>query len=274
MKLSVIIPASNEAKLLPGCLAALEQSSGALPDREVVVVSNGSRDGTAAVAEGERRRMAAAGWHLTVLDLPDGGKPAALDAGDYAAHGAIRAYLDADVTVSTPLMAALVAVLDRPDPAYASGVPRIVGRGMAARLYARTWARVPFMRRGVPGCGLFAMNRAGRSRWGRWPQVIADDAFARLNFAPAERHRVPHPYDWPIAEGWGHLVRVRRRQDRGVAELAERFPELTANDDTSAPGPAAMLGLALRDPLSFAAYAGVAVAVRAKPAPADWTRSR
>jgi hypothetical protein len=49
----------------------------------------------------------AAGWRLVVLDLAVGSKPLALDAGDRAASGMTRAYLDADVTVSPPLMAEL-----------------------------------------------------------------------------------------------------------------------------------------------------------------------
>ncbi|NAZ37823.1 glycosyltransferase [Rubellimicrobium sp. CFH 75288] len=277
-RLSVVIPAANEARLLPACLAALAASEPVPGGAEAVVVSNGSTDGTAAAAEAMRPLLAAAGWGLAVLDLPRGGKPGALDAGDAAARGDLRAYCDADVTVSPGLLPALARVLDRPDPAYASGRPAIRGRGLAARLYARAWARVPFMaqtaRGGVPGCGLFAVNAPGRARWGDWPRIIADDAFARLHFAPAERHLVPHPYDWPIAEGVAALVRVRRRQDEGVREIARRFPHLLAQEDVPKPGPRAVLRLMAADPLAFAAYAGVALAVRARRADGGWSRSR
>ncbi|EPX82377.1 Glycosyltransferase involved in cell wall biogenesis [Rubellimicrobium thermophilum DSM 16684] len=276
--LSVIVPAANEARLLPGCLAALAASDPIPGGAEVVVVANGSTDGTAQAAEAMRGPLAAAGWDLTVLDLPQAGKTAALQAGDEAARGAMRAYLDADVTVSPRLMGGIVRVLDRAEAAYASGRPVIVGRGLAARLYARAWAQVPFFARmaqgAVPGCGLFAVNAAGRARWGAWPRLIADDAFVRLLFAPQERHLVPEPYDWPIAEGLGALIRVRRRQDRGVAELAERYPHLPAREDTPRPGPAALLRLMAADPLAFAVYAGVALAVRMRPHDGAWSRSR
>jgi glycosyltransferase involved in cell wall biosynthesis len=272
--LSVVVPASNEARLLPGCLEALLRSEAPHLPVEAVVVSNGSRDGTAEVARGFAAAFAARGWGLLVLDLTHGGKPGALDAGDAAATGSLRAYLDADVTLSPPLLAGLARVLDRPEPAFASGRPRITGEGPVSRLYARTWARVPFMTSGVPGCGLFAVNAAGRARWGAWPPIIADDAFARLNFAPHERHLVPHDYGWPIAEGLAALVRVRRRQDRGVTELAELFPHLVANEGKAPLGAGGLTRLALRDPLGFMAYAGVAAAVRLGRHDGSWSRSR
>lgn len=272
--LSVIVPASNEARLLPGCLRALLASDPPHLPVEAVVVSNGSRDGTAAVARGFEAAFSARGWALVVLDLPEGGKPGALDAGDAAAGGAVRAYLDADVTVSPPLLAGIARALDREEPAYASGPPAIAGEGLAARLYARVWRRVPFMTAGVPGCGLFAVNAPGRARWGLWPRIIADDAFARLNFAPTERHLVPHPYRWPIAEGVRALVRVRRRQDRGVREVASLYPGLMANEDKGRLGAGGAARLALGDPLGFVAYAGVALAVRLGRDGGGWSRGR
>lgn len=272
--ISIIIPASNEVRLLPVCLKALFASESPHLATEVIVVSNGSKDGTADAARGFESAALTRGWRLEVLDLPQGGKLGALNAGDRAARGATRLYLDADVIVSQRLLSRLAQVLDRPEAAYASGQVRIRGRGLASRAYARLWAQVPYMTHGVPGCGLFAVNAAGRARWGDWPQIIADDAFARLHFTPAERHLVPEPYDWPVAEGLPALVRVRRRQDRGVAEVAERFPHLMANEDKPRLDARGLAALGLRDPLGFAAYAGVAMAVRAKPADGNWSRGR
>lgn len=272
--LSVIIPASNEARLLPRCLSSLLDSEPRDLPVEVIVASNGSRDGTAEVARSFAPAMAARGWRLEVLDLPEGGKLGALNAADRLAKGAARAYLDADVTLSPRLLGGLLRALDRPEPAYASGQLRIGARGAAARAYARLWARVPFMARGVPGCGLFAVNLAGRARWGEWPPIIADDLFARLHFAPKERHLVPEPYDWPIAEGFAALVRVRRRQDRGAAQIAERFPHLLANEDKRPPGARGVADLALRDPVGFGVYTAVALAVRARRADDNWSRGR
>lgn len=271
MLLSVIIPAHNEAALIGPCLDAVARSAAPGLPGEVIVVTNGCTDDTAAVAARARSDLEAAGWSLRIIELVRSGKTGALTAGDRAAAGGIRAYLDADVTVSSDLLREVVHTLDVPAPRYASGRVRIVGDGPVSRAYARLWARVPYMARTVPGCGFFAMNAAGRARWSDWPDVIADDLFARLNFTPEERHSVDATYDWPIARGFGRLVRVRRRQDAGVSEIARRFPELLRNEDKSS---GAGAGLALRDPLGFAVYAGVALAVRLRRQGPEWSRGR
>jgi len=273
--LAVLIPAANEEGQIGACLAALAGADPPGVPVAVIVVANGCRDATAQVAREAGAALAARGWALRVIELAAGGKTLALNAGDAAAADAgLRLYLDADVTLAPDFLAALVPVLARPEPAFASGRVRITGRGRVARAYARFWARVPFMARGVPGCGAFAVNRAGRARWGAWPEIISDDTFARLQFRPGERHPVAAGYDWPVAEGFAALVRVRRRQDRGVAEIAARFPALLANDDKARPGAGGALRLALADPAGFAVYAGVAAAVRLRRGSSGWSRGR
>jgi glycosyltransferase involved in cell wall biosynthesis len=274
--MTVIIPANNEESLIGSCLTAVLASDPAPFEIEIIVVANGCTDETVAIARTFTDIAHRRGWGMTVLDLPEGGKLNALNAGDRIARGEMRAYLDADVTVSTPLLAQLCATLDRPAPAYASGTLRITAPGgRVARAYARLWARVPFMRAGVPGCGLFAVNGPGRARWGAFPAIIADDAFVRLQFSPAERIGVPATYDWPIADDFASLVKVRRRQDRGVKEIAERFPDLPANDDKAPLGLWGFLDLAVRDPAGFVVYTAVAIAVRTGQGDGQgWSRSR
>lgn len=273
--LSVIIPASNEAEYIGACLGALFASDPVPGGAEAVVVANGCQDATAKVARGFAGQAAAAGWGLVVLDLAEGGKIGALNAGDAAAQGAARAYLDADVRVSGPLMAALAGVLARPDPVYATGtavVPQAQSR--VTRAYARFWQRLPFARSIAPGYGLFAVNAAGRARWGAFPAIISDDTWVRLQFTPAERIQVVPTYLWPMIEGFGALVRVRRRQDRGVAEIAARWPGLLAREGKAPMGARRLLGLAVADPAGFATYAAVSLAVRLKRGSASWTRGR
>jgi hypothetical protein len=126
----------------------------------------------------------------------------------------------------------------------------------------------------APGYGLFAVNAAGRNRWGAFPDIISDDTFVRLQFMPDERVGVPAPYYWPMIEGFGALTRVRRRQDAGVAQLAERFPGILANEGKARLGLSGLLRRALADPLGFATYAAVSVAVKMLRGNSDWTRGR
>lgn len=272
--ITVIIPAHNEAALIGNCLAALFASDPVPVAVEVIVVANGCTDETVAIAEGFADQARAKGWGFGVLDLPGLGKPGALNAGDAGAAFPARVYLDADVTVSAGVLAGLWAALDRPDAAYASGRVQIKGQGATARAYARLWSRVPFMARGVPGCGLFAVNAPGRARWQEFPPIISDDTYVRLQFTPRERHLVEAPYDWPIAEGLAALIRVRRRQDAGVEEIARAYPNCLSNDDKLPLGVKGKMALALQDPLGFLAYTGVALAVKILPAPKDWSRGR
>ncbi|WP_370401076.1 glycosyltransferase family 2 protein [Sulfitobacter sp. JB4-11] len=261
--LSVLIPAHEEAAYLPACMAALLASE-PVPTGgvQIVVMANGCSDDTVAVAEGYRAQVADKGWTLDVLVIARGGKLNALNEGEAVAKGAALLYLDADVVVSPPLVAQIADVLSGDAPAYASGVPHVtVGADPMTRAYTRFWLTTPFMVHGVPGFGVFAMNRAGRARWGDWPDIISDDTFARLNFTPAERHRVPATYDWPMIDGFARLVRVRRRQDAGVAEVAQLFPDLMRNDDVH-DRTVPIWKRALRDPVAFAAFAALRLAVR------------
>ncbi len=274
--LTVIVPANNEAARIGACLGAVVSSDWphAAPV-EVIVVSNGSVDDTAGAARALEPSFAARGWTLTILDREALGKPGALNAGDAQARAAMRLYLDADVTVDPALLGQVADALAAEPARFASGRVDIAGTGWIARAYARFWAKVPFMRHGVPGCGLFAVNKAGRARWDAFPPIIADDLFARLSFAPAERVGVPAAYRWPIAEGFARLVRVRRRQDAGVAEIATLFPEKLANEDKPPFPLGQKLRLAASDPVGFLVYGAVALAVRLTPdANQGWSRGR
>lgn len=274
MSLSIILPACNEGAYIDACLAAVLASTG--PSAvQVIVVANGCTDDTAARARAFAPRFAALGWECTVLELGALGKPGALNAGDGAASHAARLYLDADVIVSPDLLAQIDAALRAPGAVYTSGTPQVTARSFLSRAYARFWSRLPFVAQGVPGFGLYAVNAAGRARWGAFGALISDDTFVRVLFTPAERVKVPAPYDWPIVEGLAPLVNVRRRQDQGVAELAALHPDLMRNEGKASPGKAWLLGQLLRDPVGFATYAGVSLLVRLGAGrQSGWVRGR
>lgn len=274
---SVLIPAHNEADYLPACLDALLASDPAEGEVEVVIIANGCTDTTVEIADGYRPHALSKGWGWTVLDLAEGGKLNAWNAGEMAAKGEVLIYLDADVLVSPPLVAQIAAVLSVDAPRYASGRPNVTVSNDDAltRHYTRFWLTTPFMVHGVPGFGVFAMNRAGRARWGNWPDIISDDTFARLNFSPEERLSVPATYDWPMIEGFRRLVQVRRRQDIGVAEIETRYPALMANDDNH-DRTEPVWRRALRDPVAFVAFALVRLTIRLPVLRSDnrWVRGR
>ena len=273
--LSVIIPASNEEHYVGRCLQALFASAPLPVPAEAIVVANGCRDRTADMARAEKARATAAGWTLTVLDLVQGGKPGALNAGDEAASGDLRVYLDADIVVSPDLMAQVVGSLTGTQPIYVGATPVIpVAKSWVTRAYGRFWSRLPFAKSVAPGYGLFAVNKAARARWGKFPAIISDDTFVRLQFQPSERVQVAATYDWPMIEGFAALVRVRRRQDAGVKELDARYPGILDREGKARLTTGHLIRLAVADPFGFATYAAVSMAVRSRRGAATFTRGR
>ena len=104
MRVSVVLPAFNEEKLLPAALAAVKEAASAFTARgwewECVVCDNNSNDGTSAVAR-------AAG--ATVVFEPVNQIGRARDAGARAATGAWLVFIDADSTPSAELFASIAA---------------------------------------------------------------------------------------------------------------------------------------------------------------------
>lgn len=94
--LSVVVPAYNEAARLPATLVRLrEYLDGSAEPYEVIVVDDGSGDGTAEVAE-----ASAQAWpQLCLIRLQHNqGKGAAVRAGMLAAAGELRLFSDADLS--------------------------------------------------------------------------------------------------------------------------------------------------------------------------------
>ena len=273
--ISVIIPAHNEANYLPGCLDSLLAQDDTAGPIQIVVSANNCTDATVTVARARHAACVARGWQLDIIDREEGGKPGALNAGDAIATGAFRLYLDADVICDGALIGALRAALATDLPVYATGHLRLApARTWISKRYGRFWMRLPFVKQGAPGAGLYAVNAAGRARWGAFPRVISDDGFVRLHFGPHERVEVAAGYKWPVVEGFYALVQVRRRQNQGMAELFESFPDLAKNVSSTWPSPVTLTQLALRDPVGFLVYAFVAIGVRSGSAGSEWIRGR
>lgn len=93
MKVSVVIPAYNEAQYLAGCLASLSKQTLSRSDFEVIVVDNGSTDGTPKIA---RAAESVAGIAVRLLEKPKTSISAVRNHGASQARGEVLAFLDAD----------------------------------------------------------------------------------------------------------------------------------------------------------------------------------
>jgi glycosyltransferase involved in cell wall biosynthesis len=182
---SVVVPAHNEEAVIERCLDALTtQTTDALLD--IVVVCNGCIDSTADIV----RSRAMADKRIRLIDLAQGSKTAAIRAGFAAAmkDADVVATIDADVVLSSGAIDGLLTALfdDRPLIAAPSIDFDLTGCSTAIRRYYAVWAGEPYAAT-VVGAGVYAVNRAGLDRIMAMPDVIADDAWARAQFLPAER---------------------------------------------------------------------------------------
>ena len=130
MRVSVVIPAFNEEKLLPATLAAIRGAASAFEQRgwswECVVCDNNSTDGTADCAR-------AAG--ATVVFEPVNQIGRARDAGARVATGEWLVFIDAD---STPSAALFAAIADQISAGRALGGGSTVELELGTPRYART----------------------------------------------------------------------------------------------------------------------------------------
>ncbi len=229
---SVIIPAHNEAQALPATLDGLLAQT--YPGRlRVIVAANGCTDDTVAIARARADAFAERGREFIVLDLEQGSKPVALNAGDaQAGPEDARVYLDADIMLSTNAIEAVAAALEEPGIHLAAPRVRVArAASWVTRSYADVWQRMPYVRSSVLGAGFYAVSAQGRQRWGEFLNIVADDKFVQLHFKPEER-LVAHDAEFVVhmPEGFRELAHIRGRWSRGTWELRQRLPDLGRHD--------------------------------------------
>jgi glycosyltransferase involved in cell wall biosynthesis len=219
--ISIIVPAHDEAALIQECLRGLTAGAHA-GGLEVIVVCNGCSDDTEA-------RARAFGGLVRVLATDVASKTRALNLGDEEARGFPRFYVDADVALDRTAIEQVARAL-REGPALAAAPTARVDARYASwpvRAYYRVWTALPYFDGAMIGSGVYALSEEGRRRFGRFPDVIADDEFIRRQFLPGERRRVEGCYFTirPPSRLRG-VIREKSRSRLGLYQLGRRHPAL------------------------------------------------
>lgn len=117
---TVVVPAYNEAA---GIEAAVRSIAASTHQVEIIVVDDGSTDGTAGIAE----RLGLPG--VVVIRKENGGKPSALNAGIAAASHEIVVMVDGDTVFEPDTVHALVQQFADPKVGAISGNTKVANRG-------------------------------------------------------------------------------------------------------------------------------------------------
>jgi glycosyltransferase involved in cell wall biosynthesis len=237
---TIVIPAYNAARTLGETLASATRQT--VPAAEIIVVDDGSTDGTAAIA------AACAGVRLIRQD--NAGPGAAANAGALAAAGDVLAFLDADDLWTENAIASHLALLDS-DPAIdgtagdmeefvcPSEPPETRGR-FAPRRRMACWL----------GGGMAVRAAAFRAvgpfdaglRAGHWIDWMDRAKRAGLRFVPHETlvlrrrlHRNSMSMEEETRSGRGllqmaHKALLRRRQEAAAEAPPARQQPMTRED--------------------------------------------
>ncbi len=192
---SLVIPAHNEAAVLERKIRnALALDFGGASAHEIIVVSDGSTDGTDEILDAFRDHPAARDGRLTLIAYaPRRGKPSALDVGVRASSGDVLVLSDANVYLERGAVPALLA------PLADAGVGAVCGRvavrsrgaepdgegfyvryeGLAWRAEARAFSAI-----GVDGA-LYALRREHYRALP--PDMILDDFALSMGVVSAGR---------------------------------------------------------------------------------------
>lgn len=213
---SIVIPAYNEGENITRLLRAIAPDGGHRPF-EIAVVCNGCTDNTYELA----RRFAD---RVVVEELEKPSKIAALNRGDDLVSVFPRIYLDADIALTERDVALFLRQMTA--SGKLAGSMRIKfdtdGSPYLVQKFYQVWSRLPYLAtfRSM-GSGFYALSKAGRARFGRFPEVTGDDMFVDSLFTVTEKFQsqdVRMVVQAP--KQLLGLIRIRSRAYAGNVELS------------------------------------------------------
>jgi mycofactocin system glycosyltransferase len=233
---SIVIPVKDRAEELVRCLTSLEQLDYPRERREIIVVDDGSSDGSPSVA-------VRFGCKLVATDEPGSGPGAARNLGVSVAKGEILAFIDSDCTASTGWLRELAGGFTDPSLAAVGGLVDGMRDAGALDRYEAVMSSLTLGTRAMtgstgddtfylPSCNLLVRAEAFRSVEGFSPEMHVGedvdlswrlrDAGWRISYLPSGRiwheHRsrfiafLKRRFDYGTSEGTLNLLHPERRK--------------------------------------------------------------
>lgn len=237
--ISVVVPAYNAANTLDECLQALLQQTAPRDGYEIIVVDDGSLDGTCDVA----MRYAEQGVRL--IRQPNQGAAGARNAGVEAAQGSLILFTDADCAPRAQWVEIMAAAFDDPEVVGVKGAYWTRQRSLVARFvqeeYEDRYDRMLGQERiNFVDTASAAYRRDVYLQNGGFDlsvRYVEDQEFSfrlaekgyKLIYEPAGR--VYHYHDRDVLEYWDRKFKI------GVwkARIMQRHPERLASDSHTPP---------------------------------------
>ena len=222
----VIIPTRGCHPDLPDLIETLLADE-SLGESCIAVVCNGPEqdpDIVHALETLQRLDSSRGGRHLELMFLESASKPNALNmGGEIVGDCDITIYIDDDIRITSGHVGRLRERLLELGKRAALVAPRRIvtpGCDWKERLFGSCVLRPPWVCDAASIGGIFAVNRAGRSRWNVFPPIACDDEYVFSRFAHSERVLesgcvATHPF----ANTWRGIINQQARWRAASLEL-------------------------------------------------------
>jgi glycosyltransferase involved in cell wall biosynthesis len=209
MKLSIVVPAFNEERLLPAALASIREAARAFEGRcdwELVVCDNNSTDRTAEIAR-------AAG--AQVVFEPHNQIARARNAGAAAATGDWLVFVDADSNPGAGLFADVLAAIERGDALAGGSTIAVDSTLRIVRIMIRVWNGISRVMRWAAGSFIFCEAAAFRELGGFDEALYASEELdlsqrlKRLARTRGKRFLILHRHPLATSDRKAHLYSTR-----------------------------------------------------------------
>jgi CDP-glycerol glycerophosphotransferase len=236
-RISVVVPIYNVEAYLGECLDSIARQT--VRELEVVMVDDGSTDGSAALA----RAFAARDARFRLLAQPNGGLGSARNTGTAAATGEFLSFVDSDDVLPEGALERLLGALERTGSDFATGnVLRLTTEGtrqayFVSRTFTRTRLKTHVTRQRALIADRTAWNKLWRrSFWDaqgyRFPEGVVNEDIPVVipaHFSARSVDVIAEPvYLWRSREGGERSITQRRLEPRALLDRLDAVEQVVS----------------------------------------------